>query len=49
MLTSFIGTFINLPSSAAQAIGAGGIFLIIVQVQQQFLDFNWIETDFVRP
>ncbi|KAH8552909.1 hypothetical protein BGW37DRAFT_487669 [Umbelopsis sp. PMI_123] len=31
MLTNFIAAFINLPFSSAQAIGAGGIFLIIVQ------------------
>ncbi|KAI8575415.1 hypothetical protein K450DRAFT_261907 [Umbelopsis ramanniana AG] len=35
MLTSFIGNFINSSSSAAQAIGAGGVFLIIVQ-------FSWV-------
>lgn len=32
MLTSLIGTFLSVPASSAQAIGAGGIFMIIVQV-----------------
>ncbi|CAO3660339.1 unnamed protein product [Umbelopsis vinacea] len=31
MLTSLIGTFLSVPASSAQAIGAGGIFMIIVQ------------------